>query len=336
MHPQVLCLTPQEVLAPAYRAAVAGLPPHVLVYPATRGPADVRAAIPDADVVIGDWTGQLRLTAADFDAAPRLRAVLQPTAGVDSIDVGAAAEREIPVANTPGANAVAVAEWVVMAILAMMKAVPQMDLDTRAGRWRMVEAARDGVFEVADRVVGIVGMGLIGREVVTRIRGFGPREIVYTDVAPLSAAAEQRLGVRRVDLDELFRVSDAVTLHVPLLDATKGLVGRPELQLLGPNGVLVNTARAGVVDSDALAAALDQGVIKGAALDVFDQEPLPAGHRWADARNVLLSPHLAGSTNESRFRMIAGCLQNLDRLLLGRPIVHIVNAVLTPREAGAR
>ena len=324
--PRVLSLTPGTVLGPVYETVRPRLAPHRLVI-AERSPDALERQLGEADHVIGDWTHQLGLDAKLLDVAEHCRAVFQPTAGVQSIDVAHAAALDIPVANTPGANARAVAEWTVMAILALLKDVWRHHEGMLAGRWEMVDAARGGVYELGDRTVGIVGLGRIGQEVARRLAAFELRRLIYADPMPAPPEVERRLGVERVELDELCAVSDAVSLHLPLTESTRGLFGARRLALMAPGAVIVNVARGAVLDERALADALDTGRLRGAALDVFAQEPPAADHPLRGRPNVLLSPHLAGSTNEARERMIGGALENLDRVLRGGSPTNVVNGV---------
>jgi D-3-phosphoglycerate dehydrogenase len=330
--PVVACLTPREVLEPTYGGLVGSLPPHRLVLVDLGDEAGRATALAASTVVVGDWTGQARLGAKDFALAAGCRAVVQPTAGYDSIDVVAAGAAGIPVANVPGANARGVAEWVVMASLLLLKEVPAFDRELRDGRWLMVEAAQRGVFELGARSIGIVGLGGIGLEVARRLLPFEPAEIVYADEREVATDIQPGHRLRRVELDELFAECDVVTLHVPLTPTTRHLVDAERLRLLGPDGVLVNTARGGIVDSPALRAALRSGQLKGAALDVFEDEPLGPGHPWAGVPRLLLSPHLAGSTNESRERMIRRCFETVALVLHGGIPPHVVNGAHIPKD----
>ncbi len=325
MTPTVVCLSPAEIFEAPYRTRVEGLPAHALIALSERSGAAVRAALPTADVIVGDWTGEIELGEEELSLAGRCRAILQPTAGYNCIDIEAAARVGIPVANTPGANTRGVAEWVVMAALAMLKRAPQADDEVRRGVWRMVEAGRDGVYEIGDRTVGILGYGSIGRAVARRLAAFEPRRLYYYDVVRAHAEDPTCPEVEYAGIDDLFRNCDVVSLHLPLTADTRDLVTTRRLELLGPDGVLINTSRGGIVDADALERALRRGVIKGAALDVFEEEPLPTEHRWRGVPNVLLSPHLAGSTNESRDRMVHGCLDNLARVLRGQGADNVIN-----------
>ncbi|MGN6870742.1 MAG: NAD(P)-dependent oxidoreductase [Solirubrobacteraceae bacterium] len=318
-----MSLTPRAVLGPAYDALRAELPAHQLVL-APRSRAGLLDAVAPADVLLGDWTHELGLDAELLDRAGRCLAVIQPTAGTDGIDLEHAAALGIPVANAPGANARAVAEWVVMAILAMLKDVWRHNAGVLAGRWDMLEADVD---ELGDRTVGILGLGRIGQAVAARLAPFELGRLVYADLVEAPAELERRLGVERVSVDELCAVSEALTIHVPLLESTVGLLDRRRIGLLPAGAVIVNAARGPVIDEAALCEALDAGHVRGAALDVFSVEPLPLDSALRGRPNVLLSPHLAGSTNEARHRMITSALRNLDRVLRGGAPEHVVNGV---------
>jgi phosphoglycerate dehydrogenase-like enzyme len=320
--PTVLSLTPSEVLDPVYRELAAELGPHELLWVASD-----EADLARADYVIGDWTHQHMLDAAALDRAQRCLAIFQPTAGVQSIDIEHAARLEVPVANAPGANARAVAEWTVMAILTLLKDAWRHHAGVLVGEWNMVQAARTGFYELGGRTVGIVGFGTIGRGVAARLTGFELRRLVYADAVAAPREVEQRLGAERVELDELLSVSEAVTLHVPLLDSTRGLIDARRLALLPRGTVLVNAARGAVVDEPALRDALASGQLKGAALDVFEHEPLPRDDPLRKLDNVLFSPHLAGSTNEAREGMITMTLRNLDATMRGGEPSYVVNRV---------
>jgi len=330
-RPTVVSLTAGTVLEPVHARRREALAPHRLVY-ADRGSA--AGEIVSADYLLGDWTHELRLDATALDRAQRCRAVFQPTAGTETIDLERAAALGIPVANAPGANDRAVAEWTVMAILALLKEAWRVHAGVEEGRWEMVSASEYGVYELGDRTVGIVGLGRIGQAVARRLGPFALGRLVYADVRPAAPGLERELGIELVELDELCAVSDAVTLHLPLTESARGLINARRLGLLGPHAVLVNAARGAVVDEAALVAALDGGTLKGAALDVFSVEPLPPCSPLRGRPNVLLSPHLAGSTNEARERMISSTLANLDRVLRGDDPANVVNGVRGVRHRG--
>ena len=325
-EPRVLMLTPDEVLDPAYEPLSAKLAAHQLIKP-ERSRAGVLGELSAADYVVGDWTQELHLDAEELDAAARCLAVFQPNAGTDMVDIEHAAELGIPVANAPGQNARAVAEWVVMAILATLKDVVRNHLGVLAGRWDMVQAGRLGVHELGDRTVGIIGMGRIGQDVAARLAPFELGRLVYSDVAAPPVEVERRLGLEHLEIDEVCAVSDVLSLHAPLLPATRGMLDARRIALMPKGAVVVNAARGGLIDEPALCEALAAGHLKAAALDVFVEEPLPSDSPLRKLPNVLLSPHLAGSTNEARERMMTNALRNLDGVLRGGDPEHVVNGV---------
>jgi phosphoglycerate dehydrogenase-like enzyme len=179
------------------------------------------------------------------------------------------------------------------------------------------------VHELCGSTGGIVGMGRIGREVAKRLAGWDV-SIVYYDPIRLAADAEQTLGVRYLELDQLLRVADAVTIHVPLNARTRHLIDAESLSLMKPSAVLVNTARGGLVDEDALGVALREGRILGAGLDVLSQEPPPEDHPLLEVSNIVLTPHSAGPTWESYPRRFANCFANIERVQRGEKPLWVV------------
>ena len=310
MDPRVLSLTPKAILDPVRKSLQPCWPPR-----SPASPEEAELELPTVDFVIGDWTHASRLDAEQLTRAARCLCVFQPTAGIETIDVAAAADLGIPVANVPDANNGAVAEWTVMAILAMLKEVWRHHEGMLKGRWDMVDAASTGVYELAGRTVGIIGMGRIGRAVAERLAGFQTGSILYADARRAPADLERRLSVEKMEIDDLCTASDVLTLHLPLSARPGAAPDARRLALLPPHAVLINAARGAVIDGAALCTALDSGQLKAAALDVFAEEPLPADHTLRNRANVLLSPHLAGSTNEARERMVARTLRNLDHVL---------------------
>ena len=215
--------------------------------------------------------------------------------GYDSVDVGACTERDVLVTITTGAVDRPVAEATIAWMLALNHNVMQKDRLVRTGQWD----ARSGFMgsELRDKTLGIVGLGGIGQQLVALIGGFGMAQPLACDpYAPDSVFAE--LGVRRVELDELLEDSDFVSLHCPLTDGTKDLIGTRELELMKPTAFLLNLARGGVVDEDALLYALSNDIIAGAALDCFETEPVTEPHRFGELDNVILAPHSIAWTNE--------------------------------------
>ncbi|GAA4535260.1 MULTISPECIES: NAD(P)-dependent oxidoreductase [Nonomuraea] len=284
--------------------------------PATRDRAALLAALPEAEIVLGDWTGELTLDAAAVAAAPRLAFLQQPSVGVDGHDLAALAAAGVPVANTAGVSAGAVAEWCVAAALAVTRKLAAADAAVRAGEWpqqalqpRELGAAR----------VGVVGYGPIGEACARLFGAFGGRVSYWTRTP--------REDPRYTALEDLLETSDVVVVVIALSEETRGLIDPRRLKR---GAVLVNAARGGVVDQDGLVAALRSGHLGGAALDVFDAEPLPPGDPLRELPGVLLSPHVAGVTQEATGRLMTVTLDNLAAAVEGREVVNVVNGVCQP------
>ncbi|MEA2838801.1 MAG: (S)-sulfolactate dehydrogenase [Methylobacteriaceae bacterium] len=273
-------------------------------------PDELATLLSDARALIVRNRTQVR--GALLEAAARLQAIGRLGVGLDNIDTNACAARGISVLPATGANDVSVAEWVIAALLILIRGAFTSSADVLAGKWpreRLIGA------EISGRTLGLIGFGSIARETAGRARALGMR-IMATDpfVGP-DAPAWTRHDVGRVDLDTLLASADAVSLHVPLNADTRNLIDAARLKQMKPGAILLNPARGGVVDEVALADALKAGTIKGAALDVFAEEPLRAGSPLADAPNVLVTPHIAGVTEESNVRVSAVTARNVRRVL---------------------
>jgi D-3-phosphoglycerate dehydrogenase len=258
-------------------------------------------------------------TAAVLAETPDLRVISRLGVGYDAIDVAEATRRGIVVCTTPGANHHSVADLAVGLILACVRQIVAAAELVRAGQWM---PPRVGV-ELRATTVGVVGTGLIGREVIKRLHGFEPRVLAYDVVE--SPEMVERFGVEYVSFDELLRQSDVLTLHAPLLPETRGLIDAAALAKMKPSAYVVNTARGPLVDEAAIAKALHAGQIAGAALDVFDREPLPAASVLRQAPNLILTPHIAGVTQQSRTAMAAMAVENVARVLRGEAPLSCVN-----------
>ena len=288
--------------------------------------SDLLEAVAGADVIIGDYTFNTELDEELLQAAAPCLLVQQPSVGYQHIDIEAAGRAGVPVANVAGANAIGVAEHTIMAALALLKKLMMQHEKTRAGVWAQDEMATYGVFELFGKTLGIIGMGQIGQEVVLRARPFGCN-MIYYDVRPLAPERAAELGVALVGLDELLAQSDVVTLHAPLTPETEGMLNTERIAMMKPGAVLVNVARGGLVDEDALAKALAEGRLAGAAVDVYSEEPVTGDNPLLLAPNTILTPHTAGATNESRFRIIGVAMDNVAAVLEGRVPRFILNGV---------
>jgi glyoxylate reductase len=247
-----------------------------------------------------------------LDAAQRLRAISNYAVGVDNVDLDAATARGIPVGNTPGVLTDTTADLAVALMLGISRHLVEGDAYVRRGEWRTWETGLLLGHDLHGATVGIVGFGRIGQAVARRLEGFGC-ELLYSS----------RSG--GAPLDELLERSDFVSLHPPLTPETRGLIGDEALARMKPTAYLVNTARGPIVDSHALARALHDGRIAGAALDVTDPEPLPADHPLLEAPNLLVLPHLGSATHATRERMADMAVDNLLAGLAGERMPHCAN-----------
>ena len=301
-----------------------------------RAAADV-ALWPEADVPpprevlleqVGAVDGLLclltdRIDAELIAAAPRLRVISNLAVGYDNIDVAAATARGILVCNTPGVLTETTADLAWALIMAAARRVVEADRYLRAGRWRSWSPQLMLGQDIHGAVLGIVGMGRIGQVVARRARGFG-MTILYADPEP-RPEIEQETGARRVSLETLLRESDFVTLHTPLTEETRHLIGAAQLRAMKRTAVLVNTARGPIVDEEALAEALREGRIFGAALDVFAEEPIRPDSPLLGLENVVLLPHIGSASVATRRRMATMAAENLIAGLKGQRPAHLVN-----------
>jgi phosphoglycerate dehydrogenase-like enzyme len=251
-----------------------------------------------------------------FRAAPKLRLVQLTSAGYDRVDIEAARKAKVPVANNGGANAIAVAEHTIMLILAVLKKLVWHHNNVVAGKWLVGSFAQTPIYELAGRTLGIVGLGNIGKKVARRAAAFD-MAVQYYDVLRLTEDQEDGLGVRFVLFEELLRTSDVVSLHVPLNDTTRTLIGARQLALMRPGTALINTCRGPVVDEQALHDALVSGKIAGAGLDVMVEEPPAPAHPLFSLPNVTLTPHSAGPTWENWTARFRNGFDNIQRVASG-------------------
>jgi phosphoglycerate dehydrogenase-like enzyme len=251
-----------------------------------------------------------------FRSATKLRLVQLLSAGYDHVDIEAARKAKVPVSNNGGANAIAVAEHTIMLMLAVQKRLVRFHNDVAAGRWRAGKPDETRVYELAGRTLGIVGLGNIGKKVARRAAAFDMK-IQYYDIARLNEDQEDALGARFVLFEELLRTSDVLSLHVPLTDGTRRMLGPREFALMKPGAILINTCRGPVVDEDALHRALTQKQIAGAGLDVFVEEPPAPNHPLFALPNVTLSPHSAGPTWENWTARFRNGFDNIQRVAAG-------------------
>jgi (S)-sulfolactate dehydrogenase len=253
----------------------------------------------NADALIVRNRTQVR--GALLAAGTRLKVVGRLGVGLDNIDVAACEARGVTVIPATGANADAVAEYVMLAIGLLLRPTFLGSATTAAGGWPRGPHG-DGR-EIAGKRLGLIGFGDIGRRVAARARAWGMGVMAFDPALASAAPVWAETGVTPAALDQVVREVDAISLHVPLVDATRGLFDAARLAAMKPGAILINTARGGIVDEAALAASLKAGHLGGAALDVFRAEPLPAGSPLADTPNLILTPHVGGVTREANARV---------------------------------
>lgn len=290
-------------------------PPGFELVQVAAGSPELAAAMPGCDYLVG--LGDASMNDAFFAAAPRLKLIQLLSAGYDKCDIEAARRAAIPICNNGGANSVAVAEHAIMLMLAAARSLTWQHNSVASGQWRGNNWDERHVYEVQGKTLGIIGLGTIGKKVARLAKAFG-MNVQYFDVIRLNEDAEDALGARFRLFDEVLASSDIVSLHVPLLDATRHMISTRELGLMKNSAYLVNTCRGPVVDEVALHAALTSGGIAGAGLDVFEREPPAPDNPLFALENVVLTAHLAGPTWENRAKRFRNAFDNIQRVHRGQ------------------
>jgi D-3-phosphoglycerate dehydrogenase / 2-oxoglutarate reductase len=288
---------------------------------------ELAAALREFDACI--VRSQPRITAECLEHPGRLRAIARAGVGVDNIDVPAATRRGVVVMNTPGGNTVSAAEHTIALLLALARRVPAADAVVKAGGWDRNKFVGT---QAAGKTLGVIGLGRIGREVARRAKGLDMEVIALDPFVTAAKAAELGYEVA-ASLDELLPRVDFLTIHVPLSDETKRLIGKRELALMKKSARVLNVARGGIVDEQALADALADGTIAGAGVDVFSAEPIAPNNPLLGAPNVVLTPHLGASTVEAQENVAVEAAQLIADFLLKGQIANAVNmAAVNPAE----
>jgi D-3-phosphoglycerate dehydrogenase / 2-oxoglutarate reductase len=270
--------------------------------------------VPDIDAVIigiDPFDGEI------MKKASKLKVISKYGIGIDNIDVQAASERNIIVTNTPTANNDAVADLTFGLMLALARRIPEADRETKAGNWKKYIGA-----SIWGKKVGIVGLGKIGKQVAKRARGFN-MEILGYDIFRNEEFA-QKYGVKHVDLEELLKKADYVTIHTPLNENTRNLISQQELEMMKHDAFLINTSRGGIVNEGALYQALKEGLINGAALDAYTEEP-PENSPLKELDNIIMTSHNGAYTKEAIANMGIQAARNLIDVLEGREVKNRVN-----------
>jgi len=276
-------------------------------------PQDLARALAGADALV--VRNRTQVNAALLAAAPQLRVVGRLGVGLDNIDVAACEARGIAVIPATGANALAVAEYVIATSMMLLRGAYLSSAAVAAGQWPRPQLSEGR--ETAGKTLGLVGFGGIGRLTAQLAQALGMRVLACDPMLDAGADVWRATDTTCSALDDLLRDADVVSLHVPLTGSTRNLMDERRIGLMKQGAVLVNTARGGIVDEAALAQALRAGRLAGAALDVFEHEPVPASSNLADVPNLVLTPHIGGVTRESNERVSAMIAERVARRLLG-------------------
>lgn len=301
---------------------------------AERLPADVEVAVvadfsneefrrhaADATILVN---ARRPIDAETLSMAPSTQFIQIIGAGTDTIDRAAVAAAGITVAYNPGVNRTGAAEHAIMLMLALLKRLPSTERATRAGRFAPAEIIAGGIDDLADAIVGLVGMGHIGQSVAARLAPFGSTVIYH---ARHPAPDAERVGARLLPLADLLASSNIVSLHVPLTPETHHLIGERELASMPAGSYLINTGRGGLVDEAALREAIENGHLAGAALDVLEHET-DGVNPFADVPGVIVTPHLGGGSRNSMSGVVERCTANIRRFLAGEPVADVIT--ITP------
>ncbi len=256
---------------------------------------EVMEKIVDADIVVTHFSG---VNSTMIDAAKNLQLIGVMRSGVENVNLDAATKRGITVINSPGRVSEPVADFTVGLLLNEVRSISKLASELSTGVWPGFDRDNQVNTILRGRTAGIIGFGIIGRKVTKRLAAFGTKVIAYDPYANPDVAAA--MDVELVNLEDLLKQSDYVLMHARLSEATENLMGEKEFALMKPNAIFINTARAGLVDENALISALQEKRIHSAALDVFRQEPLPEGHPFFELDNVTLTPHRSGGTRDTK------------------------------------
>jgi len=308
-----------DAIAPEGVEILRGSPDLIADERPTITPSELRSVIGDYDALI--VRSRTQVTAEVLAAGDHLKVVGRAGVGVDNIDVEAANQRGIAVLNAAGGNTISAAELTFGLMLALARNISRADASLKRGEW---ERNRFKGTELYGKTLGVIGAGRIGTEVARRARAFGMCVLVYDPYLSSDRAGE--IGGDLASLSTVLEQSDIVSVHTPLTDETRGLIGADQLALMKPGAYLINAARGGVVDESALAEALESGRLAGAGLDVFEREPPPTDSPLLKLENVLAVPHLGAATREAQTRSgVEICMAVRDALLTGeiRSAVHV-------------
>lgn len=298
---------------------------------------DVIAACQGADFLLAKSGYSIKISSRIIENIPSVRLIQMDGVGCDTVDLDAAATHNLPVANSAGQNAGAVAELTISLIIALQRYLLEADRDIKNGNYTRVRTKllAAGLREIRDTKLGLVGFGAIGRE-VAKVAGVMGARISYYDAYRPAKDIEAELKAAYKPLDEVLAGSDVISMHVPLNEKTQGMIGRREFGLMRSGSLFINTARGEVVDQAALAEVLESGHLGGAAIDTLSPEPPSPDHPLlklspAARDRLIITPHLAGVTVNAFRRMLLNALENMKLVSEGKAPKYVVNGVLNPR-----
>lgn len=260
-----------------------------------------------------------------INSIPNLKFIQRWGVGYDTVDIKAAGKRDIPVAITTGINAAPVSEMAVLLMLATYRNLIQLHNNVQAGKWR--EDAPSTAYVINGKTVGLVGIGNIGKQVAKKVQAFGA-EVQYYDAFRLPPEEEVKLGVKYVEMDELLKTSDIISLHVPLTDDTRHLICTATIELMKPSAIIINTARGEIIREADLVEALQNNRILGAGLDVVEHEPATEDNPLLALKNVVVTPHMGAATSDISVSMAKRCVENIIKISKGENLAKsdVVNA----------
>jgi len=287
-------------------------------------PEELISVIGEYDAVV--VRSETKITAEAIAAAKRLQIIGRAGIGVDNIEVDAATERGILVLNAPTGNIISAAEHTIALMLALARNVPQANASLKGGKW---DRKRFMGVELQGKTLGIIGLGQVGSEVARRARGLEMQVVGYDPFLPEERA--RVLGVKVTPLEDLLGQSDFISVHTTLTEGTRGLIGAEQLAMMKPTVRIINTARGGIIDEEALYRAVEEGRIAGAAVDVFVHEPA-VGNKLAESDRIVVTPHLGAATAEAQERVAVDVAEQIIAYLKGEPVRYAVNAPLIPPE----
>ena len=292
-----------------------------------RTEAELCKLISDADILMADPMHYQRVTRKMVESGRKLKLIQQQAVGYDEIDVIAARESGIPVANAAGMNAIAVAEHVIMMTLYLLKNTHYAHKETSNCNWVMKEIVNTPAlqsWELTGKTFGIIGCGTIGCELARMVKSFKVKTL-YHNRRPLPKEIEEDISATYAPFEKILTESDVISVNVPLTEESRGMLGVGQIDLMKKGAVLVNTSRGGVVDEHAVAQALKEGRLKGAGFDVYNKEPITKDCPLLEIDNVILTPHISGATAETVIRGCRLVAENINRVLDGKLPLRVVN-----------